>query len=180
MGSTFRTDPDMSDANEPATILDRAWAATRPADLSPAEADRLWGGVLQALDQPSTLTMDSPTTSRSRRFTAVALVTFALAQAAAIVLAVLMTVRPDPKHPIQLAQVDPTPAKVTNPSPTRVLTFTLDVEPDEEVMVSIDAQGSVIDEKRNKPSDPGSTLAYGNVLANNGNDVLNSLEPKSQ
>jgi hypothetical protein len=171
VGYTFRTDRDMSDANQNDTILDRAWAATRPPDLSTAEADRIWAEVLQACDQPSTLTMDSPNASRSRRLTALALVGFALAQAAAIVLAVFLTVRPDPKHPRQLAQGGSEPAKVAVLELTR-----LDVEPYEMIMVSIDAQGSVIDEKRNKPSDPGSTLAYGNVLANNGSDLLGHME----
>jgi hypothetical protein len=172
VGYTFRTDRDMSDANQHDTILDRAWAATRPPDLSTAEADRIWAEVLQACDQPSTLTMDSPNASRSRRLTALALVGFALAQAAAIVLAVFLTVRPDPKHPIQLAQVDSTPAKQA-----AVLELTrLDVEPYEMIMVSIDAQGSVVGEKRTKPGDPGSSLAYGNVLTNNGSDLLGHME----
>jgi hypothetical protein len=174
MGSTFRTDRDMSDANEQATILDRAWAATQPPDLSTAEADRIWAEVLLACERPSTLTMNSPTSSRSRRFTALALVGFAAAQAAAIVVAVWMTVQPNPRHRIELAQADPAPVKAAP-----VLTHDVDVDPYEMIMVSINAQGSFVGEQRIKPSDSGSALAYADLPANNGSDLLGHMESLS-
>jgi hypothetical protein len=179
MGSTFRTDRDMSDANEQATILDRVWAATQPPDLSTAEADRIWAEVLLACERPSTLTMDSPTSSRSRRFTALALVGFAAAQAAAIVVAVWLTVQPNPRHRIELAQADPVPAKAAP-----VLSHDVDVDPYEMIMVSINAQGSFVGEQRIKPSDSGSALAlgvfvYADLPVNNGPDLLSYMESKS-
>ena len=47
----------MSDASEPTPVLDRAWAATRPAGLSPEAVDRIWVEVERACKRPAILTM---------------------------------------------------------------------------------------------------------------------------
>jgi hypothetical protein len=179
MGHIFRTDRNMSDANERATILDRAWAATQPPELSAAESDQLWAEVVRACDHPPTLKLEPST--QSRRLTVVALVTLGLAQAAAIVLAVGLTVRPDPKHPIQLAQVEPNPTPVTVPQPIAPAALVVtrhDVEPYETFIVSINDKGFV-GEERIQPKDSGSTLAYVEVPANNASDMLGRLESLS-
>ena len=105
--------------------------------------------------------------------------TFGLAQAAAIVLAVGLTVRPDPRQPIQTqtAQLDPMPTPVVAPTAALVVTRH-DVEPYETFIVSINDKGFV-GEERIKPSDPGTTIAYVEVPANNASDMLGRLESLS-
>ena len=67
MGHIFRTDRDMSDANQPTPILDRVWDATRPPELAPEQSDRIWAEVQRACDQPRTLQLEPSTRSRRSR-----------------------------------------------------------------------------------------------------------------
>jgi hypothetical protein len=173
MGYKFRTDRDMSDASEPTPVLDRAWAATRPAGLPPEAVDRIWGEVERACERPEILTMGpSP---RSGHLVAAGLLGAVLAFAASMVAAVWFTVQPDVNHPIPLSQLPPNSDPTTATQAATVLVTSHEVDEYETFMISINEKGFV-KEERTKPSDAGSALAYLDVPANSAKDMLDKLE----
>src|SRR5947209_9041331 len=76
----MRIDRDMTGPDDTTPTLDRAWAATRPPELSADAFDRIWSDVQRAYDdRPASLPM-VPVRARRR---AVGLVALGLAQLAA-------------------------------------------------------------------------------------------------
>ena len=144
------------------TPLDRAWAATRPAELSDREFDAIWTEVRRASDGPATLAFTPPRPSIGAR----RLVGLGLASAAALLVALVLN-RParDPEPPLVVS----IPA-TSVPSP-KVEDLKIDVDE----MVIVEIAGTHVDTHRTK-SDPGTTLAYLNIPADNPNDQLNHWE----
>lgn len=74
---------------EAARRLDAAWAATRPAEPSPAVWDRTWAGVAAALEAPATIALRGPAAAGSgRRWLGSAVAVALIAQAAAVMLGI--------------------------------------------------------------------------------------------
>jgi hypothetical protein len=86
--------------------LDRLWDATRPDEPEPADWERVWSRVIKALDRgessPARAAITSRRASWVRPWRRAAIAALALAQAAAIVLAVLLPGRPAPAAIVQV------------------------------------------------------------------------------
>jgi hypothetical protein len=78
--------PRCAAESDAARQLDRLWAATRPAEPSPAAWGRLWDSVTTALDAPATIPLAGE--RPRRRWLGPVIATALIAQAAAVILAV--------------------------------------------------------------------------------------------
>ena len=115
-----------------ASRLDRIWEATRPGDPSADALDALWAGASAALNAepvPDTLRFEAPS---RRRWATVA---FALASAAAVLLAVVASLRDGSPNPLPVVK-SPAPAPITLPAVVKV-----NVDVDQMVVVRIGDDG---------------------------------------
>jgi hypothetical protein len=165
----FLEEVDMQDPNTTydnlrgeTNALDRAWAATRPADLSPSTTDEIWTKIEAGLDASTVYSMaDSAAWSRKK----LVLALVGLAQAAAVIIAIWIVNRPvsmdKPLVPVQVAKVQPA---------------SFDLENDETLVVSID--GSVI-ANRLVVSTDSQSLALNDLPATDHYRALSSMESLS-
>jgi len=166
----------MRDQESPLTpTLDRVWAATRPADLTGDEFDRIWAEVSRARDRDQGRPTLLPFAPRRRALVIAAL---GLAQVAAVAAFALFMLKPNP-DPAPL-----TPGLVTQAALTTALTTLHDVkvETDEVLMVMIAVEGQV-DYRRTQVdavADSGTNLALLDVPSVNPNDQLNQWEALAQ
>ncbi len=166
-----RIDRDVTEPDDRTPALDRAWALTRPAELSADEFDRIWAEVLRAHDaRPATLTMSPTPRSRRRAF---ALVVFGLTQAAAAALVAAWAFhRPVVVDRPPVVRADPPEVKVP------VVVDRYDVEVDETLVINLD-DGRMIDRRLYAP--PGSeSLAMRDLPEHTAFGLLNSMEAQSR
>jgi hypothetical protein len=162
-------DQDLTHANDHPSTLDRVWAATRPAELSTEEFDRIWVDVQQAYDRPSTLPMTAPARAGSSR-RALAWGSLFLAQAAAVFLAVCLLPRPvgpeGEKPPlVQVDNLKNTP---------KIASRDVEVETDE-IMVFIQHGDGTVELVRLKQREEGPAYAFNDAVPLD-NDLLNHME----
>jgi hypothetical protein len=135
--------------------LDRIWEATRPAEPSADALDSLWAHASAALDAPATLRLEAPI--RPRRWATVA---FALASAAAVLLAASALLR-DPAadpHKVVDNRIVPPTVQVTNPVPAPpVVKVSVDV--DQIAIVRIGEEGHRVEILDEAPLFASSSLA---------------------
>lgn len=164
-----RIDRRQSDSDPlPPPALDRAWAATRPPELSADAFDRIWAEVQRAYEsRPPVLSL--PPASR-RRPTVVLL---ALAAAAALIVAWAMH-RPLVTERPEVVRHDPRPA-VKAP----IVVARHDVEADETLILDID--GSRTTERREPAPAPAASdsLAMLDMPPHMPGDVLGLWESLS-
>ena len=159
------------------TPLARAWNATRPAELSSAEFDRLWAGASLAADRQSPPTLAIPPRSPAWSRTGPGRAAFGLARAAAIVLLVWLVARPGRRDPVPAVDPSARGLDLASRAPAEYK-----VDPDETLMISIDAAGLEGDPRRLRPdTDAGAgPLAFSDALpAHNQYEVLGLLESLS-
>lgn len=171
----MRIDRDRIGPDDTTPTLDRAWAATRPPELSAGAFDRIWADVQRAYDdRPATLPM---TPARARR-RAVGLAVLGLAQvAAAALIAAWVWNRPD-------GAVAPGPGDgvvhrdVARPGGPPVVVARLDVEADETLIIEL-GDGRASEDRRPAPAASGS-LALLDLPDHTPSDMLNYLETLSR
>jgi hypothetical protein len=126
--------PSCAEWSRRAARFDRIWEATRPPEPSTDAMDALWASASSALDEPvvapSKLRFEAP--ARRRGW---AMATFALAQAAAILLAALFLLRQEGGGGLQPDQV------AVAPAPKEPVTLDLFVGFDQTAVVRIDKEG---------------------------------------
>jgi hypothetical protein len=171
-----RIDRDMTGPDDATPTLDRAWAATRPPELSVDAFDRIWADVQRAYDdRPASLPM-APVRARRR---AVGLVALGLAQlAAAGLIAAWAWYRPGgavaPGHGDGVVKVDP--AKPAVP----VVVVRLDVEADETLIIEL-RDGRATEDRRPAPlAAAGDSLAVLDLPERTPSDMLGYLETLSR
>lgn len=147
--------------------LDRVWAATRPADLTGDEFDRIWAEVTRSRDRGRGRPTLLPFAPSRRR--ALTIASLGLAQVAAVVAVAFVVMRRDP----DVTRVGPPVASRVAP----VKVHDLKVESDEVVMVML-AEGRV--DYRRTQADSGADLALLDVPAVNPVDQLNQWEAMAQ
>ena len=169
-----RIDRDRTGPDDGPSSLDRAWTATRPADLSAEAFDRIWAEVQLAYEiRPATLAMPSAPAIRRRT---IALVAFGLAQAAAVLVAVWAFNRPsaptERSVPVEVVRTAPEPAPVV---------FALnDVEADETLIIHMGGgDGPTIAEFR-RPPEANPSLAMLDLPEHTPSDMLGHLEALSR
>ena len=176
-----RIDHEMTGPGDRASTLDRAWVATRPAELSAEEFDRIWAEVQRAYEaRPATLAMPAAPASRRR---SIALVAFGLMQAAAVLVAAWALNRPaaptsDRVAPGEVVRVVPETGTETAPSP---VVFALnDVEPDVTLIIHMgDGDGPPVAEFR-RPPEASPSLAMLDLPEHTPSDMLGKLEALSR
>ena len=163
-----RIDRNLTEPDDPTPALDRAWAATRPAELRADDFDRIWAEVQRAYDaRPAILAMPRP--ARSRR--AIALAAMGLAQAAAVLVAVWVLNRP--------AAVDQPVVRVDPPVPKApVVVARQEVEADETLILHLD-DGRVTELRQPASPAASDSLALLDLPAHNPSDMLGYLESLS-
>ena len=152
------------------TVLDRAWAATRPADLTDESFDQIWANVQDAHDYPS---VASPRQPLIRHQFAWVLIPASLAAAAAIFVAAFVVARPvgrDGDGAI-VAQHSAKPV-----AESVVVSTPYDLEPHETLVIEID--GNTVRDHRLEP-DAKTALALNDIPANSSTDILNWMESHS-
>ncbi len=160
---------------ETTPTLDRAWAATRPPELSADAFDRIWSDVQRAYDdRPASLPMTRPDRARRR---AVTLVALGLAQlAAAGLIAAWAWNRPGaavaPGDGI--AKVEP--ARPAGP----VVVARLDVEADETLIIELGDGRASADLRPAPLSAAGGSLALLDLPEHTSSDMLGYLETLSR
>jgi hypothetical protein len=161
------------DRDDATPALDRAWAATRPPELSAEAFDRIWAEVQRRFDdRPASLPMARTAPGRPRR--ALALVAVGLAQLAAAALLVTWVlnrpgVAPGPGG--QVVRVDP-------PAHRPVVVARHDVETDEMLIIEL-GDGRAIEERRSAPESVPS-LAMLDLPESTPSDMLGHLEALSR
>jgi hypothetical protein len=171
-----RIDRERTGPDDRTQSLDRAWAATRPVELSAEAFDRIWAEVRRAYEaRPTTLAM--PPAPAIRRRT-IALVAFGLAQAAAVLVAVWALNRPS--APTERA----VPVEVVRGLPiltTATVVFALnDVEADETLILHMGGgDGPTIAEFR-RPPEANPSLAMLDLPEHTPSDMLGHLEALSR
>jgi hypothetical protein len=165
----LRIDREPTGPGEDAPLLDRAWAATRPPELAPADFDRIWAEVRRAHDaRPAVLAMTTATPRRPRGRT-MALVALGLAQVAAAALVAAWALnRPEAPRADR-------PALADRPAPPAVVAR-LDVEVDETAMIDM---GSGRVNKHRRPV-PEPSLAMLDLPEMTASDMLGYWETRSQ
>lgn len=160
-------------------LLDRAWAATRPAELSTEEFDRIWADVQRAYESgPAILAMPA-----ARRRT-IALVAFGLMQAAAVLVVAWALNRPatPPEQgvPVEVVRVDPDSHSAPGPKSAPVVFALNDVEPGETLIIHLGGgDGPTIAEFR-RPPEATPSLAMLDLPEHTPSDMLGKLEALSQ
>jgi len=149
--------------------LDRLWDATRPADPSPGSLDALWARASAALEAPSPalrlVGADATRARRRGRRLALAVIGLGVAQAAALMVVTLNTIRSrDGRGPSLVAVGPELPASRPVAGPSRV-----DVDVDQTVFVRYGADGHHVDRLDDTPK--GFTLAYATP-----HDVFSAVE----
>jgi hypothetical protein len=91
--------------------FDRVWEMTRPAEPSDAVWEGLWANVTESFERSATpaRALEHPVRLAARPWRRVAFAAFALAQAAAILIAVFALSRPHERPALHVARVTPTP-----------------------------------------------------------------------
>jgi hypothetical protein len=167
----MRIDPDADGLDDRTPALDRAWAATRPAELSADEFERIWAEVRRAYDEgPATLTLAAPPARARRRL---ALVAFGLAQLAAglLVAAWLLNRTDDGGGPV--VRDDPAPAARPAMAVARH-----DIDVDETLIIRIVGGTTSADRRPAPEAIP--TLAMNDLPSTTPSDVLGFMEAQSR
>jgi hypothetical protein len=159
--------------------LDRLWEATRPDEPAPETWTTVWAEVSQALDQARPLRLVPAAAPRPWRRWGIA--TFAVAQAAVILVAAWLVARPGPDRPQARTDLARKPAasvpgqvRATDPSPpTRTIGEPIKIDDGEVVLIRINAQGVPM-VSRSRVNDDGSSAVDGLY------DMHNYLESKSE
>ena len=167
-----RIDREMTGPNDRTPTLDRAWAATRPGELSGEAFDRIWAEVRRAYEaRPATLAMPAAPATRRRT---IALVAFGLMQAAAVLVVAWVLNRPaaptERAVPVEIAREVPTP------EPVPVVFARNDVEADETLIIHMGGgDGPTIAEFR-RPPEASPSLAMLDLPEHTPSDMLGKLE----
>jgi hypothetical protein len=179
----MRIDRDTTEPDDATPLLDRAWAATRPPELSGDDFDWIWVEVQAAYDaRPVALAMTGAVPARPRR--RMVLVALGLAQlaAAALVVAWVLNrpgadVAPGPGE-----DVVKIPPPVIQPiEPVRrplVALARLDIEADEIFIIEL-GDGPASEERRPGPASSQS-LAMLDLPEKTSSDMLGYLETLSR
>lgn len=167
----MRVDPEIGGLDDRTPALDRAWAATRPAELPADEFERIWAEVRRAYDEgPATLTLTGPPDRARRRL---ALVAFGLAQlAAGLLVAAWLLNRADDGA---VALSDPTPAA---PPAVAVAVARYDVGAYETLIIRID--GGTTSEDRRPAPEASPSLAVNDLPETTSRDMLCYMESLSR
>jgi hypothetical protein len=174
----LRIDRDATGPGD-ASRLDRAWAATRPPELSAEAFDRIWADIQAAYDdRPAALAMTAPTPGRSRRGR-MTLVALGLAQlAAAALIAAWALNRPDvgvADAPVpRITRVDATKDLARPPQ----VVARHEVEADEMLIIEL-GDGRAVEERRPAPETI-SSLAMLDLPESTPSDLLGHLEALSR
>lgn len=172
-----RIDHEMTGPDGLTPSLDRAWAATRPIELSAEEFDRIWAEVRRAYEaRPATLAMPAAPAIRRRT---IALVAFGLASAAAVLVAVWAPDRPGAPTADRAAPVEVVRA-IPGPGPAPVAFALNDVGPDETLIIHMGGgDGPTIAEFR-RPPEASPSLAMLDLPEHTPSDMLGHLEALSR